>query len=316
MLGPALTCCRPLVLITMLMVTAAVTFAAVFTDTIFYSDPDTPFLQLLRNPVITPLNNLLYNTKAENLALHGTHPFYLHAVANLPQLLGPAFVLLLLGMVRFDVTLVSGLFGTLVLSAFSHQEARFLLPAVPLILSSIRLPVRRRATWIGSWLVFNTVLGVLMGVYHQGGVAPAQTYLTTETNVTRAFWWKTYSPPEWMLGRHSGRLETINLMGLDRDMLEERICSVGADQGWTVLVAPASATSLDQFVGGKGHRGLELVERWRFARHLNLDDLDFGDDGVLPTLKRVVGRRGLVVWRVHCRASSQADLNAGMLRDW
>ena len=35
-----------------------------------------------------------------------------------------------------------------------------------------------------------------------------------------------------------------------------------------------------------------------FRRHVNLDDLDFGDDGVVETLKRVVGRRGLGLWRV------------------
>jgi GPI mannosyltransferase 4 len=35
-----------------------------------------------------------------------------------------------------------------------------------------------------------------------------------------------------------------------------------------------------------------------FRRHVNLDDMDFGDDGVLETLRRVVGRRGLGIWRV------------------
>ena len=35
-----------------------------------------------------------------------------------------------------------------------------------------------------------------------------------------------------------------------------------------------------------------------FRRHLNLDDMDFGDDGVVETLRRVVGRRGLGIWKV------------------
>ena len=35
-----------------------------------------------------------------------------------------------------------------------------------------------------------------------------------------------------------------------------------------------------------------------FRKHVNLDDMDFGDDGVVETLRRVVGRRGLGVWRV------------------
>jgi len=65
----------------------------------------------------------------------------------------------------------------------------------------------------------------------------------------------------------------------------------------TYLVAPLSASFLDDYVG-KTTSGLQFNEVWRYRRHLNLDDLDFGDDGVWPTLKRVVGRRGLAVWRV------------------
>jgi phosphatidylinositol glycan class Z len=40
------------------------------------------------------------------------------------------------------------------------------------------------------------------------------------------------------------------------------------------------------------------MELWRYRQHIGLDDLDFGDDGVWPTLERVVGRRGLVAWDV------------------
>lgn len=50
------------------------------------------------------------------------------------------------------------------------------------------------------------------------------------------------------------------------------------------------------FDGPKTTLGLRSVQTWR--QHVNLDDMDFGDDGVLPTLRRVVGRRGLGIWRV------------------
>lgn len=70
-----------------------------------------------------------------------------------------------------------------------------------------------------------------------------------------------------------------------------------AETEGTYLIAPASATFLDQYVQKTdGH--LRFQEVWRWRKHLNLDDLDFGDEGVWATLKRVVGRRGLVVWRV------------------
>lgn len=50
------------------------------------------------------------------------------------------------------------------------------------------------------------------------------------------------------------------------------------------------------FNAPKASLGLRNVGMWR--QHINLDDMDFGDDGVLPTLKRVIGRRGLGVWKV------------------
>lgn len=39
--------------------------------------------------VISPLNNLLYNLKVDNLAQHGLHPRYTHFAINLPLLYGP-----------------------------------------------------------------------------------------------------------------------------------------------------------------------------------------------------------------------------------
>ena len=53
---------------------------------------------------------------------------------------------------------------------------------------------------------------------------------------------------------------------------------------------------------------ITLEELWSYRQHINLDDLDFGDDGVWPTLERVVGDRGLVVWNVRkiCEANRHA----------
>jgi phosphatidylinositol glycan class Z len=82
----------------------------------------------------------------------------------------------------------------------------------------------------------------------------------------------------------------------------------------TLLVAPKSATFLDQYIansttdrikdGNSSNRQfLRLHELWSYTRHLGLDDMDFGDDGVWATLKRVVGRRGLGVWLVSRRCA-------------
>jgi phosphatidylinositol glycan class Z len=70
----------------------------------------------------------------------------------------------------------------------------------------------------------------------------------------------------------------------------------------TLLVAPWSSTFLDRYVEGKAKKGqvatIRLRELWRSGRHIGLDDLDLEKDGVWGTVRRVLGRRGLVVWEV------------------
>jgi phosphatidylinositol glycan class Z len=266
-------------------------------DTSFYRPDIDTILAAIRNPVITPLNNFVYNSATENLSKHGIHPLYQHVVANLPQLLGPAYPLLFF-YYRRSFRLYSAVSAIVVLSLFPHQEARFLTPAIPLLLSSVRLPNRFGREWIASWVVFNVVMGLLMGTYHQGGVVPAQIHISTQRDITHAFWWKTYSPPIWLLD--GSKVQTFDLMGqpfLDVDAVLKTAVACGpADQG-IVLAAPASAVALDGLVNGT-KRGIFLRERWRYSRHVSLDDMDFEDDGVLGTLGRVFGRRGLVLWNV------------------
>lgn len=156
-----------------------------------------------------------------------------------------------------------------------------------------------------------------MGSYHQGGVVPTQFHLANMEDATHALWWKTYSPPVWLLNGKNEVLTTHDLMGMPGDKMigelralatcsspsasnKHSLSNSDADQTGTYLVAPLSASYLSDYIaennGTKG--GLRFEEVWRYRMHLNLDDLDFGDDGVWPTLKRVVGRRGLATWRV------------------
>jgi GPI mannosyltransferase 4 len=143
------------------------------------------FSYLYNNPVITPLNSLRYNTETSNLTNHGLHPHYQHVFVNAPQLLGPAFIVLVYSLYPFSLSklrailansrLTSALTGTLILSLIPHQEPRFLIPCIPLLLTCIRfpsLPRHRLYFWI-SWVAFNSIFGTLMGIYHQGGVIPA-----------------------------------------------------------------------------------------------------------------------------------------------
>lgn len=183
-------------------------------------------------------------------------------------------------------------------------------------------------------MVFNAVLGFLMGVYHQGGVVPTQlaipsivssnamispeTQLPETSKVTATvFWWKTYSPPLWLLGDNTTTakpldIDTRDLMGIaGPEMIQELDKTVpqchanpnrNTDPSTVFIVAPNSATFLDQYttptVSSKSQPDLNLLKLWSYPKHLNLDDLDFESDGVFSTLSRVIGRRGLSVWSV------------------
>ncbi|KAJ5081347.1 hypothetical protein NUU61_009611 [Penicillium alfredii] len=292
------------------------TSTAILTDTAFYR-PTASLVDIVRAPIITPLNNLLYNSDISNLAAHGLHPHHQHLIANLIQLLGPAYIVMILSLFSWPVVpswmrnarAVSAVSATVLLSAFPHQEPRFLIPCVPLLLSCVR--VQRSRLFLGAWILFNAAMGFLMGVYHQGGVVPAQlamrSIVATHSPTPQpaaVFWWKTYSPPRWLLGPDpdpAAAITTFDLMGLPGPDLIQQLdqavpaCTLPSP---VFLVAPSSATFLDQYAPTASPADLELHQRWSFRQHLNLDDLDFGDDGVLPTLKRVVGRRGLAVWAV------------------
>ncbi|EEA24506.1 alpha 1,2 mannosyltransferase [Talaromyces marneffei ATCC 18224] len=308
---------------------------AILTDTIFYRSSS--LIESIRHPVIAPLNNLIYNSNSQNLAQHGLHPFYHHFLVNLPQLLGPALVVLVVSLFMkptirsatfYNRRAISAISGTMILSAIPHQEPRFLLPCVPLLLTCIR-PVKTRP-FLVSWIAFNAILGFLMGVYHQGGVVPTQLAMPSIVSSTMAqrtqndklnvtvFWWKTYSPPLWLLGDNSelqADIQTRDLMGMrGADMIKEidstvptcpSLLSSSKDRNNLIfLVAPRSATFLDTYTSASASSSsdappqLNLTEQWTYPNHLNLDDMDFGDDGFISTIYRVIGRRGLTVWSV------------------
>ena len=327
---------------------------AIATDTAFYAGPASTtsfralFARLLEAPVITPLNSLRYNSQNSNLALHGLHPHYQHFLVNLPQLLGPALILLLRSLQPFTISklkavlantqLASALTGTLILSLVPHQEPRFLIPCIPLLLTCVRLPTSehwRRGFWI-CWAVFNVLMAVLMGVYHQGGVIPAQIAMpqvvrsANASNVT-VFWWKTYPAPTYLVGappldpvsNKSFNITTVPIMGLSEQGLKDMLLasnyavdcveesSPSSPSSAIFLAAPLSAHLFDDRPADQaksflvrekeelpGGRILRFTKRYIYRRHVNLDDLDFADDGVFGTFGRVFGRAGLGVWRV------------------
>ena len=268
------------------------------------------FLSPTTRVVITPLNNILYNADITNLALHGVHNRLTHLLVNLPTLLGPPLILLFTQRPHNLLGLGTALVGVFGLSSFPHQEARFLLPAVPLLLSSMRIPpasTRRQLNWIlRASFAFNLAFGVLMGVYHQGGVVRTQRAignLSQQSLIDGVIWWKTYPPPDWILGSQAGKIQTHDLMSADAAVLEETIhrsikCVPSVHQNNFILVTPLSTKELASYFDSQ--TGLfHVTQAASFDTHLNLDDMDFNGDGIVATIRRVIGKRGLGVFNVH-----------------
>lgn len=144
-----------------------------------------------------------------------------------------------------------------------------------------------------------------MGIYHQGGVIPAQMWLGQQSrlgvDMVEVLWWRTYSPPLWLLDHNP--VQTTDLMGIPFASLQTHVeaalgseCNTDKSIG---IVAPYSSIEIDPWIAKSAKdQSLAFEEIWRYGQHLNLDDLDVGEEGVRGTLGRVVGRRGLVIWKV------------------
>lgn len=148
---------------------------------------------------------------------------------------------------------------------------------------------------------------------------PAQIWLGQSHNlgVNQVLWWRTYSPPVWLL--NGNEMQVTDLMGMEFKAMQAHVeAEIGPScNGLGVgLVAPRSSMDLDAWMQqshakkaaakGEGRKpakkgDLVFEEIWRYPRHIGLDDLDVPREGVWGTLKRVIGRRGLSVWRIRRR---------------
>ncbi|PRT55237.1 GPI mannosyltransferase 4 [Wickerhamiella sorbophila] len=259
----------------------------IYIDTLLYAHDDW---------VIAPLNNVRYNLLSTNLSMHGLHPRYFHLLVNLPALIGPGILLIEPGT---SLSMLSAVSGLVSLSLFPHQEARFLIPLIPLLCMNMdfrRFSARFQKILLVLWLAFNLVMSFILGVYHQGGVIPAQTELRKYPLPSTVIWWKTYVPPLWLTGLQHDEVKyvsveksgvesvstalepanksmvVIDVQGLSQDVFDDVLSRTS---GTTYVVAP---------LGSKVEKG-ELI--WKHNQHISFDN-----GGLFSSM------RGLGIWEV------------------
>ena len=219
-LSQATNTCRPQKLILPGFAFLLGAFISIASDTYYFSPNPS-----LWHPVITPWSNFKYNVNALNLAEHGLHPPWTHLLVNLPCLLGPALFIPSISAQPFltslkqlfgDICFLCSISGLILLSSRPHQEFRFLLPIIPLLLVSLSrfLPedlfqplkktktsklrskndekvvdsteppyvplksTRRYYGWCCGWIAFNLLAGIFMGSLHQSAIVPTTQYLS------------------------------------------------------------------------------------------------------------------------------------------
>lgn len=166
--------------------------------------------------VITPFNFLAYNTKASNLANHGLHPWYFHAVVSIPSIglfFGASFYLDIVKRIfklrsqslqDTSLKLLIFILAPLVMfSVIPHQEPRFLIPCIiPLcLLYGIKLKSKAK---LALWLTSNLVLTLFYGFVHQAGVTRAlfelKDHLKQDIDARQiVIFSRTYLPPQHLL---------------------------------------------------------------------------------------------------------------------
>ncbi|KHC81368.1 GPI mannosyltransferase 4 [Candida albicans SC5314] len=230
--------------------------------------------------IIAPLNNLLYNAKYENLAQHGIHPYYTHILVNMPQILGPGLIFFVSKSYTKTTPFLTVISGLLFLSVIPHQELRFLIPLLPLACCSFDFTLKWVQPWmLYTWYIFNIFMSILMGKLHQGGVVPVLDHIKSEASVQ--VWWRTYTPPSWILGSNSTEtthlgeklndnifINIVDCMGADSKEVQQILQTISTNKPVYLITPIASFKHFDES---------RFSPVWNYTFHLDLDHLDFAD---------------------------------------
>ncbi|KAJ2689458.1 hypothetical protein IWW39_001483 [Coemansia spiralis] len=288
----------------------------------------------------TVLNNLSYNSQHDNLAAHGIQPRYLHALVNMPLLFGPLYILALVKLwvfLRSDkqgtgyvgmAAAGSVMSGVVLLSLAPHQEARFLLPALPGLAIGIgrwQYLASRYFWWM--WITFNGALFIIFSM-HQAGVVPVVVYLSesvwthaqcryTGTDAlcrqggvlgteltTRVYLVSTYLAPRHLLAQPAdrsmarARVDLVDLVGLETEEIRDIL-------GGSVHVNATLVRSSQD----------ELVFRRTTDTHYESQNNDAPDDGSTTDMQPGSTRRERNKQRAQRRRERETSVERAQRRE-
>lgn len=250
------------------------------------------------------LNNIRYNLDRTNLEQHGIHPRWLHALVNLPMLFGPFVVVachrisLFIRNRYFEKPIIwkaacaSSIITSLaLLSTSPHQEPRFLVPMlapIVLILSGwiVKLKPSHSKWFWAIWILYNTALGLVFGVTHQGGVIPSLIHLKKHTHderhATRVVYWKLFTPPRHLLRlTDKQQIDFHHLAGSPVQRVIDLIKDVTEPPRTyrrSLAVLPNYAAA--ELRSALALHNMSLVQLWSWGPHVNFDhigDVDWRD---------------------------------------
>nr|XP_033797993.1 GPI mannosyltransferase 4 [Geotrypetes seraphini] len=243
------------------------------------------------NAVGTPLNFLTYNLSPSQLAQHGTHHRLTHLVVNGILLFGILHLWALSALTKscmyclcqmkrthkmppgpVPVLLLFCFVPLTLLSMFSHQEPRFLIPLIlPLVLLNAR--GSKIARWRFAIVCFNVAGAIFFGLLHQGGLVPALGHLekilrsesqqNNASSVTLLFA-HTYMPPRFLLSipQQNMLVKVVDIAGAEEPVLCQKLAEL-ADHSFLreqyALRDSVTKTPVENSAFGRQQAGLVLV---------------------------------------------------------
>ena len=212
--------------------------------------------------VITPLNFIRYNTNPSNLAQHGSHAAYQHMLVNIPLLLGPMSFVIFAKLVilvnsgsrwphKIGIFLSTAMLPVVVLSWFSHQEPRFLIPIIVPVSILVGLFQLNSRMFYVIWVLFNLLCCLFYGILHQGGLLPSLTHIRQHIHTSPPFsshhiiFYHTYMPPTYVLAHSTNlprKLQIQDLKGANKQQLSEAIltANIQCSSCYIYIIAPSS----------------------------------------------------------------------------